>query len=144
VLYLVLVLWLGCGVVAEFVHVTAASWANLTGVLFAASLTVWIVFVNMAATEFGDYLRLQNDYRAYYVAFVFPMFVLFGATCLLIISVAQVPVAVSNVAMGLLIYAVINVVTLVKNATGIVDLQATFKDCVRKAVDARPDTSKLE
>lgn len=126
-LYGVAAWFIGFKQVACFIQQTGAAWANMTGVLFAASLTIWVAFVNVTTSDFGGYLRFKKVYGAYSAAFVFAMFVFFFSTALLIIATANLPVLWGNIALGFLIYAAITVITMVRNATGLVKAHATFK-----------------
>src|SRR4051794_2247930 len=73
--------WLvGSASISFFIQKTGVAWANFTGVLFAASLTVWVAFINITATDFGEYLRKKNVYFVYSIAFVTALLSFFAST----------------------------------------------------------------
>jgi ABC-type microcin C transport system permease subunit YejE len=117
----------GTDALSSFMHQTSAAWANLTGVLFAASLTVWIAFTNLAAGAFGGYLQHRKAQGVYSVAFVFATMILFCATVVLIIASADVAKSFRVVAFAIMIYAFVNLVNLIRAASDIARLYAKFK-----------------
>jgi hypothetical protein len=140
--YIVLAYLCGVGMLSEFVKETGSAWANMTGVLFAASLTIWVAFINITTTDFGGYLRFKGVYGLYSTAFVFAMFTFFLVTGLLITATASwMHIAVRNATLGILIFSAINVVTLVRNATGLVRAHAVFREEAAKVQNERSDSA---
>lgn len=118
--------------VTRFIHDTAASWVELTVTLFAASLAVWLTFVNIRATEFGDYLDQRESVGVYSTALIASMIVHFTSTVLMILNVGIQNAVVAGAGLFFLIYGVVNLLTLVRNSTGLIRLYSTFRRELRK------------
>lgn len=125
--------------IAVFLKDTAGEWAALTGTVFAASFAIWLTFVNIRASEFGDYLDSKDAIGVYSTAFVTAIVVQLGATVSLIIVRGTASEAVAHVSLCLLFYAGVNLLTLIRNATGLVGLYGAFKRGVRDYEKAKPE-----
>lgn len=124
-------LW-GFSAIHAFIEKTASEWAALTGTLFAASLAIWLTFVNIRATSFGDYLDRQRAVGVYSAAFVTAMVVHLAATICLITAKGSQEMVVAQVALALMLYGGINLITLIRNASGLVTLYSTFRRKLRE------------
>lgn len=136
-LFAIIYAFAGIQTIATFIGETAAAWANMTGVLFAASLTIWIAFTNITATDFGGYLKHKGEFPTYSGAFIASLVVFFIVTVAAIAAISINAIWFRAVVLTLLIYAAINVVTMVRNATGLVRAYTVFKEEVRKAGEAQ-------
>jgi hypothetical protein len=133
-LFYVMIWWLwGFAAIQTFLDKTATEWATLTGALFTASLAIWLTFVNIRATDFGDYLDSKRAVAVYSAAFITAMVVYLAGTICLIAVKGSSNIAVGRIGLGLMLYGGINLVTLVRNATGLVRLYGIFRRELRKA-----------
>lgn len=135
-LYSIAYWFFGSARISLFIRDTASAWSSLTGVLFAASLTIWVAYINITATEFGGYLKHQGLQSSYSVAFIASLMSFFLSTVVLITTLGVSHDFFRNVALGVLLYAGVNVITMVRNATGLVRAYAIFRDELRKAQKA--------
>jgi len=71
---------LGVPAIATYIGKTADEWDDLTAGLFSAGVAIWLTFVNIQSTEFGDYLRFREKDGSYTFAFIAPMVVFFLTT----------------------------------------------------------------
>jgi len=113
-------LW-GMHPVLDFIARTAKDWAQLAGVLLAAALVIWGMYVNFITSGFGDYLRSTGREVTYRNAFSTAILAPTLAVVLLIIA-SGVPVGiVHQFAMAMMLYTLANIYTMYRN---IVNLSA--------------------
>lgn len=120
-----------------FIVSTATEWAQLTGTLFAASVAAWLTFVNVRATAFGDYLDSKHAVGAYSRAFSAAMLVQFAATGVIIAAKGTNDAVLGHIALFMLIYASVSILSLVRNASGLVVLYGVYRRSVREAESSR-------
>lgn len=111
---------------SKFMQDTADEWNDLTGILFSAALAIWLTFINIRGSLFGDYLARKGGDAVYSRAFLTAMIAYFMSTVALITCKGIKYEAVSHIAFSLLIYSGINLVSMVKNATDLVRLYSAF------------------
>lgn len=125
--YLFLVQWLGSDKLARFVSSTANSWAYLIGLLSALSVALFALFVHILSTEFGDWLCSRGADGVYKAAFMYTLCVNVLTFCSLIAAGYSKRALAAYVALGLLIYALTNFVSTVKNVSDLLKLQRLFR-----------------
>jgi hypothetical protein len=124
----------------KFVQDTADEWNDLTGVLFSAALAIWLTFINIRGSLFGDYLARMRGDAVYSRAFLTAMLSFFLATVMLIACKGTKLDAPSHAAFALLVYSGINLASMVGNATDMVKLYSAFN----RAVEMERTKSDLE
>lgn len=122
---------LGIHDIAVYVGKTADEWNDLTAGLFSAGVAIWLTFVNIQSTDFGDYLRFKKKDGSYTFAFIAPMVVFFMATATLISSKGIASDAFANVAFFLLLYSGAMLFTLIRTATQMVKAYGEFRNLVK-------------
>lgn len=127
VVYGCTVLCFGVQRVTNFIQDTADEWNDLTGILFSASLAIWLTFINIRGSLFGDYLARKRGDMVYSRAFLTAMIACFVATVLLIACKGMSNAMITHLAFALLICSAINLVSMIKNATDLVRLYSAFK-----------------
>ena len=125
--------------IEDFVEKTGSQWANFTGLLFAASVAVWISYVNITASAFGEYLRTKGALLVYSNAFASALVIFFVSTAILIISTAFKSSIIADAAMFMLIYSTVNLMTMVRNGSGLVRMYALYKAKEEEAKATLPD-----
>ncbi len=97
-----------------FIRSTATDWLAVTGqVLFPAAVAVWITYVNIESSSFGDYLRFRNAAGAFHFGFAYPAFIFFAATVSLIFTKGTVLAWMPSLSVFLLAYSTAVFVTMV-------------------------------
>lgn len=101
---------------------------GITGGALAAAIAVWAIFIDILRGEFGAWLRRKGEASAYSTALSFPVFVYL--ICLLVLLLADCPMRarVSELASFLLLYGLINFVTMVRNINGLVRLWQAWQN----------------
>jgi hypothetical protein len=122
-----LCLWLGVSAVAGFVRNVALDTATLFGaVMLAASLGFLWTFYSKSDTEFYRWLDTRGAFRVYLSATAYSVAVSLLSTMSLVVSKQTTDEIFTLVAAFLLILAVINLVTLVRNVIDLMLLNAKF------------------
>lgn len=112
----------------SFLAKTISDWLTVTGqVLFPAAVAIWITYVNLESSEFGDYLRHEKVEGAYSLAFRLPAIVFFSATIVLVVYRGVTIQPLLYVAVFLLSYSLALVLSLVSNVTAVIRLYRHFK-----------------
>ncbi|MEW4568019.1 hypothetical protein AB1L88_09150 [Tautonia sp. JC769] len=112
---------------SAFIQSTWAEWNDLTGILFSAALAVWLTFINIRGSLFGDYLARKQDDRVYSRAFLTAMIAFFFATAALNMVGGIKNDIMAHAAFILLIYSTFNLFSMMKNATDLIRLYSAFK-----------------
>ena len=129
-LHVLALLLAGVSGLTRFIQDTADEWNDLTGILFSAALAIWLTFINLRGSIFGDYLAKQRGDSVYSRAFLTALISFFLATVSLILCKGVSNHFASHIAFFLIIYSGINLVSMVKNATDLVKLYSAFNRSV--------------
>lgn len=115
-------------IIGGFFEQTVSDWLTVTGqVLFPAGVAIWITYVNLESSEFGDYLRHAGVEKAYSAAFVLPSTIFFLTTVVLIAYKGSKAAPLLYASVFLLSYALAMVFSLVSNITAVVRLYRQFQ-----------------
>lgn len=111
-----------------FVRNTASDWLAVTGqVLFPAAVAVWITYVNIESSSFGDYLRYRFAAGAFHFSFAYPGFVFFAATVSLIFTKGTELTWMPALSVFLLAYSMAVFVAMVLNVATVMRLYGAFR-----------------
>ncbi len=91
-------------------------------VLLATGVTVWIGFLAMLATGFGRWLRRKKEAYAYAVALAAPALIYFSALMVLVFTICSEGRYWVVLNVFILIYGLINFITMIRNINGLVRL----------------------
>lgn len=126
-IYVLLVLLVGEAGLVRFVSSTASSWSTLVGILVGLSVTFFVLFEHSLSTDFGDWLITRHADGVYKTAFLYaPCVDVFALLALVIAGYSKRPLF-SCIALGLLIYALTNFASTIKNESDLLKLQRTFR-----------------
>ena len=114
-------IWSGKNII-DFINNTATEWASLAGIIFTVSIAMWLTYVNVSATEFGDYLRLKKAAEHYSNALLFQIIVHFTTTVMLIIALGVSNSLIATISMYLLMFSLVNIITMMNNARDLMKL----------------------
>lgn len=115
-------------IVDGFFEQTISDWLTITGqVLFPAGVAIWITYVNLESSEFGDYLRHVGIEKAYSAAFVLPSVIFFLTSIVLITYKGTKTVTLSYASVFLLAYSLAMVFSLISNIAAVIRLYRQFK-----------------
>lgn len=123
-------IWLvwGKASVEDFFELTASDWLTITGqVLFPAGVAIWITYVNLEASDFGDYLRHVGVEKAYSAAFILPSMAFFLTSVVLIAYKGSKTGALLYASVFLLAYSLAMVFSLISNTAAVIRLYRQFK-----------------
>jgi len=105
------------------------------GIGLAAAVAVWAIFAGILAGDFGVWLREKGEASAYSRALATPIFAyLLILVFLLFAGCPKAPLS-TNFAVLLLLYALINFVTMIRNVNGLVLL---WQDWQQARAKGRP------
>ncbi len=114
-------------IVDRFFEHTSSDWLTITGqVLFPAGVAIWITYVNLQSSEFGDYLRHVGVEKAYSAAFVLPSVVFFLTSIVLITYKGTKSVTLSHASVFLLAYSLAMVFSLISNTAAVIRIYRQF------------------
>ena len=117
----------------KFLRDTATDWLTVTGqVLFPASVAIWITYVNVESSRFGDYLRYRKASQPLHFTFAYPVVVFFVATLSLIFLKGTTLSIFPNLALFLLGYSGAVFLSMIFNVTSIMRLYGTFRGLVER------------
>lgn len=135
-------LWIwGPNVLGDFVLKSGRDWAQLEGVMLAAALVVWGMYVNFTVSGFGDYLRWSRREFSYRVAFTTALFSPLLAAILLIIATNTPRGLVHQAALLALLYSLLEVYGTYRNIVSLSERKREFE--VALAADCA-DSPSLE
>ena len=105
----------------------------IVGIALGISATVWVGFFALLASEFGAWLRKRNATSPYAVGLASPIFAdLLGFLVLLFAGCSASSLLLRSTVF-VLIYDLINVVTMIRNVIGLIVLWETFEQSRRSA-----------
>lgn len=96
-------------------------------VLFPAAVAIWITYVNIESTNFGDYLRFKRAAQVFHLGFVYPCLVFFATTVSLIVFKGTKFTIFADVIVFLLAYCVAVFLTMVLNVATVMRLYGAFR-----------------
>jgi len=132
---LIQLVW-GTRPVMEFVLRTAKDWAQLAGILLAAALVIWGMYVNFTTSSFGDYLRWSGREAKYRNAFSMAIFVPSLSAILLIIA-SGVPIGVVHqAAMAAMLYTLASIYTMYRNIVSLSSRKREFDELLAREVQS--------
>ena len=117
----------GIPAITAFVQETCDEWNDLSGILFSAALAVWLTFIIIRGSLFGEYLAKHRSDDVYSRAFLTSMIVFFLMTVAMIFARGIKSNIVAHVSLWLLIYSFLNLYSMIKNSTDIIRLYSAFK-----------------
>jgi hypothetical protein len=91
-------------------------------VLLGTAVAVWVGFLAMLATSFGRWLRRKKEAYAYAVGLAAPAFIYFFALMVLVFTICSEGRAFVVLNVCILIYGLINFITMIRNINGLVGL----------------------
>ena len=111
-----------------FLRETVSDWLALTGqVLFPAGVAIWITYVNIESTSFGDYLRYQGASRVFHFLFIYPSLVFFVASISLIVCKGSGFLFMTDLVVFLLAYCIAVFFTMILNVASVMRLYGAFR-----------------
>jgi hypothetical protein len=112
----------------SFLRETVSDLLSVTGqVLFPAAVAIWITYVNIESTNFGDYLRFQGAARVFHLGFIYPCLVFFATTVSLIVVKGTKFLLFTDLVVFLLAYCIAVFLTMVLNVATIMRLYGAFR-----------------
>ena len=118
---------------AKFLRDTATDWLAVSGqVLFPAAVAIWITYVNIESSSFGDYLRYQKASQPFHLAFIYPAVVFFTTTLALIFAKGTAVTNLPAIAVFLLGYSSVVFVSMILNVTAVMRLYGAFRLIVER------------
>jgi len=123
--------WIGSGIVLKFIKDSGKDWAQLAGVMVAAALVIWGMYVSISDSDFGTYLINRKKDRAYTAAFSFAIFVPATASAALIICAYTDSQTMHEIGLFLLIYLFLNIYTMYKNIINLALFKKIFDDIMK-------------
>ena len=130
---LVVVIWGGKSLTG-FVSKSAKDWAQLQGVLLAASLVIWGMYVNFTVGGFGDYLRKTGRDANYRHAFSMAILAPTAASITLVVAAYVDKTIVQHVAFFLLVYSLCNIYTMYRNIVTLSNYKRKFENLIDEAI----------
>ena len=128
VLFVALCLFVDEPARAAFLRETVSDLLAVTGqVLFPAAVAIWITYVNIESTNFGDYLRFQRAARVFHLGFIYPGFIFFATTVSLIVVKGTKFLVMTDLVMFLLVYCIAVFFTMVLNVATVMRLYGAFR-----------------
>lgn len=113
---------------SSFVRDTASDWISVTGqVLFPAAVAIWITYVNIESSQFGDYLRYVKAAGPLHFGFAYPSLVFLATTIVLIFTKGTKLAFMPNVAVFLLLYSTAVFFVMVLNVASLLRLYGGFR-----------------
>lgn len=97
------------------------------GIALGVSATVWVGFFAMLSSEFGKWLRVENQSFSYSRALAAPIFANLVGLLLLVFSACSDSLPSLVIGVVVLVYDLINFVTMVRNVNGLVGLWETWQ-----------------
>lgn len=111
-----------------FLKETVSDLLSVTGqVLFPAAVAIWITYVNIESTSFGDYLRFKRAAHVFHFGFIYPCLVFFATTVSLIFPKGTKFLMFVDGVVFLLAYCVAVFFTMVFNVTTVMRLYGAFR-----------------
>ena len=116
----------------SFMAKTAGDWITIASqVFFPASIAIWITFVNLEATKFGEYLRHFENDVTFRLSFISPV-LLFAATCFVLVLYKGTESSVlANLALFAVVYSGVALFILVRNVTEFMRIYGEYRKQMR-------------
>ena len=112
----------------SFLKETVSDFISVTGqVLFPAAVAIWITYVNIESTSFGDYLRFKRAAKIFHVGFIYPCLVFFATTISLIVFKGTKFMMFADLVVFLLAYCIAVFLTMVLNVATVMRLFGAFR-----------------
>lgn len=112
----------------SFLKETVSDLLSVTGqVLFPAAVAIWITYVNIESTSFGDYLRFKRAAQVFHLGFVYPCLVFFATTVSLIVFKGTKFMIFAELVVFLLAYCIAVFFTMVLNVATVMRLYGAFR-----------------
>lgn len=128
VLFIVICLITDDALRSSFLRDTASDWISVTGqVLFPAAVAIWITYVNIESSQFGDYLRYVKAAGPLHFGFAYPSLVFLATTIALIFTKGTKLAFMPNVAVFLLLYSTAVFFVMVLNVASLLRLYGGFR-----------------
>ena len=128
VLFVALTMFIAEPIRVAFLRETATDLLAVTGqVLFPSAVAVWITYVNIESTSFGDYLRFQGAARAFHLGFIYPSLTFFATTVALIVIKGTKFLVMTDLVIFLLAYCVVVFFVMVLNVATVMRLYGAFR-----------------
>ena len=99
----------------------------IVGIALGISATVWVGFLALLSSEFGVWLRKKNEAFSYSRALAVPLFGDLVGILLLLLAACSESLWLVKMNVFILIYDLINFVTLIRNVNGLVRLWQTWE-----------------
>lgn len=112
----------------SFLKETVSDLLSVTGqVLFPAAVAIWITYVNIESSSFGDYLRFKRAAQVFHLGFVYPCLVFFATTVSLIVFKGTKFMIFADLVVFLLAYCIAVFFTMVLNVATVMRLYGAFR-----------------
>lgn len=112
----------------SFLKETVSDLLSVSGqVLFPAAVAIWITYVNIESTSFGDYLRFKRAAQVFHLGFIYPCLVFFTTTVSLIVFKGTKFTLFADLVVFLLAYCIAVFFTMVLNVATVMRLYGAFR-----------------
>ena len=112
----------------SFLKETVSDFLSVSGqVLFPAAVAIWITYVNIESTSFGDYLRFKRAAQVFHIRFIYPCLVFFATTVSLIVFKGTKFTMFADLVVFLLAYCIAVFITMVLNVATVMRLYGAFR-----------------
>lgn len=112
----------------SFLKETVSDLLSVSGqVLFPAAVAIWITYVNIESTSFGDYLRFKRADQVFHLGFIYPCLVFFVTTISLIVFKGTKFTIFFDLVVFLLAYCIAVFFTMVSNVATVMRLYGAFR-----------------
>jgi len=103
------------------------TWTGVVGGFLAFSAAIFAIFINWMTTDFGDYLHWKKVDRFYKRAFILPVILNLITLMLVIATIVYEAITLTKITFAMLIYSVVNLISLVMNAYDLLNLHQSFR-----------------
>ena len=112
----------------SFLKETVSDLLSVSGqVLFPAAVAIWITYVNIESTSFGDYLRFKRAAQVFHIGFIYPCLVFFATTVSLIVFKGTKFTMFADLVVFLLAHCIAVFITMVLNVATVMRLYGAFR-----------------
>lgn len=123
----------------SFLKETASDLLSVAGqVLFPAAVAIWITYVNIESTRFGDYLRFKRAAQVFHLGFIYPCLVFFTTTVSLIVLKGTKFMLFTDLVVFLLAYCIAVFLTMILNVSTVMRLYGAFRVELEKELHRDP------
>lgn len=131
-LYIFCILAFGTSELSKFVYQTSGTWATIFGVVVAADLAALALWPKVASAFFG-WLRWRGALAKYSTSFKVSLSTHFLLLLLMVVSTYSTNRVLQLVTLFFLLYGMINIYSVYKVTTGLLELRSAFGDAMRQA-----------